>query len=242
MSGVIPDLLGDVMALVLPRQCHLCGRILPGREAFLCAHCRRSLPKERFDPGSPPRIERQTSAVRSMRGAAAWLTYHPRGETGRLVHDIKYHGYSSLARYLGRLMALDMLPRGFLSGADCIVPVPVHFTRRLRRGYNQSEEIAKGVSAITGIPVVNALTCRRHKSQTRVGQLRRIDNVKDVYRFNPRHPLPASFPGQGVEVVLLDDVCTTGSTLVNAAAALEQACPGVRIRLLALCLTHVKHR
>ncbi len=228
----------DLLSLIAPPRCHVCGRVLPDAGIFVCPACLASLRRESQRQGQPSRMENQIGSVPAMRQAAAWLTYRPDGASGILVHDIKYHGYSRLARFLGRRMAIEMIAGGIFTGASCLVPVPIHHFRRMRRGYNQSEEIARGISSVTGIPVVNALRGRHHKSQTRLHGRQRIENAKNKYTAIKNVRLPVDSASGIPGVVLVDDVCTTGSTLVNAAAALETAHPGVRITMLVLALTH----
>lgn len=227
----------DLLSLILPERCHLCGSPLREDEKHLCAACMASLPREGRGADGLNRMERDIGTLPSVRMAWGWLTYQSRNETGQLIHDIKYHGYSRLARWLGRRMAMELLPGGAFAGADCITPVPLHTLRRLKRGYNQSEEIARGMAEATGLPVVRLLKCRRHRSQTRVGQERRAENVKGVYRMRRGAAINGLSPGRSPEIVLVDDVCTTGATLLNAAEAIERAMPGARLRLLALSLT-----
>lgn len=227
----------DILSLILPNHCRVCGHLTEEGRKYICFECERTLPRESRRNGTRSRMENRIASVQSMREAQAWITYHPHGPSGRLIHAIKYHGCRELARRLGAQAALEMLTGDFLHGVDVIVPIPIHFTRRLKRGYNQSEEIARGIGNVLRVPVVKALSCSRHKSQTRLGDTQRRDNVEGIYRVNRHGSRLHSNGAAPLEIMLVDDVCTSGSTLISAARAIEESIPEVRIRLFALALT-----
>ena len=85
-----------------------------------------------------------------------------------VIITAKYHGRPEIARIVGRRYAAEMAPCGFFSGVDALVPVPMHWWKKARRGYNQAEVVAEGVSEATGIPVIHdAMRAARHATQTR---------------------------------------------------------------------------
>jgi ComF family protein len=105
--------------------------------------------------------------------------------------------------------------RAALAGADCVVPVPLHWRRRWSRGFNQAGALADGL----GLPVVPALGRSRHtRPQADLPAGHRQANVRGAFRLT--HPLP------GAVVVLIDDVSTTGATLEACAKVLKSG--GVR--------------
>jgi ComF family protein len=126
-----------------------------------------------------------------------------------LLHELKYRGNIKAGLYLGRLLGKEVLSGG-LSACDVIVPVPLHRRRRKKRGYNQSEVIARGISQITGIPVVTTLLMRtgQVRSQTSLGRYDRFENVRGNFRICRNAP-----DVTGKLILLIDDVVTTGSTL-----------------------------
>ena len=112
-----------------------------------------------------------------------------------------------------------------------IVPVPLHEKKERQRGYNQSEMLANGISAVTGIPVFNKLIVRirQTETQTHKGRAARWENMQDVFGCTS----PEAF--QGKHILLVDDVMTTGATLVACADALL-GIPNLRISVLTLAL------
>lgn len=140
-------------------------------------------------------------------------------DASTIIYAIKYGGQTTLARSCGQWMAplIADLPRT----PTMLVPVPIHPARRRERGYNQAEELAQGIQAVTGIPVVGALRRTVNtSSQTTLQDRQRQINVRSVFDMS------ASIAGVGLEgavCVLIDDVCTTGATLNACAEVLLHA-------------------
>jgi len=127
-----------------------------------------------------------------------------------IVHALKYDRRASIARHLARRMRAAGAE--VLSGADILVPVPLHRSRHRERGFNQARQLAKHL----GLPVVNALLRTRHTSpQADLPASKRAANVRGA--FAPRADV------DGLTIVLVDDVATTGATLNACAAALLDA-------------------
>jgi ComF family protein len=147
------------------------------------------------------------------------------GALRKLIHEFKYSGLPQLASKLGPLMSAAM-PRE--QRFDLIVPMPLHWRKRLERGFNQSELLAKVLSKRTGIPVVNAL--RRRKStppQAGLTRAQRRLNVAGAFEADQRERI------DGRHVLLIDDVLTTGATASACAAVLKRA-GARRVTLLTL--------
>ena len=147
---------------------------------------------------------------------------HYEGALRDIIHAYKYEGRRSLAQPLGQLMRNAGV--ALLEDADCIVPVPLHPWRRLRRGFNQAVDLANALNR----PVVNALwRARSTAPQMALPAQSRRTNVRDAFILSPRYR--ASLSGRHIEnriVVLVDDVRTTGATLNACAKVLKRA--GVR--------------
>ena len=210
-----------------------------------------SQPENRFE-------ERFAGRFLFDRGASLFF-YDRDGDLAKLVHDFKYRGYSSLAREMGRIMARELLPTGFLDRIEIIVPVGMHRLKRWQRGYNQATELARGLaetlnttlSPNTGTntshtpntgtntshtPKVEVWDClamnRYHRYQTRRTAEERAKSMRNIFRVKKGYDLTAR------TILLLDDICTTGSTLAEAAEALSATTPKLKLRLLTLASTY----
>lgn len=175
--------------------------------------------------------------------ARAWFRYNPDDAYARLVRDAKYHDRPRMARQLGllfgkHLLALAPEPGGFhAADIDVLLPMPMHISKKLRRGYNQSEEIAHGIAEAIGAAVAdNLVAVRNHGTQTRLSDSRRAQNIRGCFAL--RHPEELD----GLNAAIVDDIITTGASMNEAVLATATA--GARlasVSLLAIAAT-VKKR
>jgi len=164
--------------------------------------------------------------------AAALIYYEPHSEVARVVYQLKYGDRPDIGEDMGRIMANEMQMAGFFDDIDVLLPVPLSPKRLRQRGYNQSEQLARGISEITHLPVVTKAIARKHfrQSQTQLSRWQRQENVQDMFTLRDATPI------QGKHVLLIDDICTTGATLIACADAIK-AIPGIRISILTLGFT-----
>ena len=164
--------------------------------------------------------------------AAALFHYESHAETANIIYQLKYKDHPEIGPLMGRMVATELKRDGFFDGIDVIVPVPLTKERLRQRGYNQSEEIAKGVSEITGLPINKDVVKRTvfKGSQTRRSRWDRQENVE--YAFKLIHGEPIA----GKHLLIVDDVVTTGATIIACAKELVKA-GNVKISVLSLGLT-----
>jgi ComF family protein len=146
----------------------------------------------------------------------AWTLFVP--PLDRIVHHFKYRQGLRLGRLLGLGMTLVMRYDPILASSDLIAPVPLFWLKKMRRGYNQAQALAAVVSRETGIPVCDGLRrIRFTRTQTRLPDRRRTDNVRGAFRLRPDADVA------GKKVLLVDDVMTTGATIRECARVLKNA-------------------
>lgn len=215
----------DILHLFFPRVCAICDTALMRGEEGLCAHCLDALPRSRFGllPDNPAAKIFHGRVPLSVAGS--YLVFRPGGMVQDLLHDIKYRGKKELAETLGRLYSTELLGAG-LQKPDLLVPVPLHPRKERQRGYNQSTHFAAGLAEILGAEVApDALRRNSYTdSQTSKGRWSRWENVGNV--FSAR--LPEQIRGKNI--IITDDVVTTGATLeacVRAALEAGAASTGV---------------
>lgn len=226
------NMLRELIDFLVPAECSLCGSGLPHGVEVLCPLCAAGLQRTGHQNVSDNPMEMRFAGIFPFDRAVGFFHYSPDAPISFLIHDFKYRGIQPTARYLGRLMAEELMISGFFDDVDFLMPVPLHWLKHMRRGYNQSEEIAVGVSKVTGIPVSTDLRATKsHRTQTGISATGRRENVEGIFRL--RHPERYG----GKKIILIDDVCTTGATLTAAAEALLSASSTSRLSLLALAIT-----
>ena len=136
----------------------------------------------------------------------------------RVIHRLKYADQPQIGYELGRQAALEMLDTEFFEGIDVIIPMPLHPRRLRERGYNQAEYIARGLSAVTGIPVdtIHVTRVRNTPQQAKQTGDERRTNVKDAFAVN--HPEQLYHK----HILLVDDLITTGETMRSCLKAMRR--------------------
>jgi ComF family protein len=188
--------------------CDACWDSIPMVTGPLCEICGDTLPSWR-DVDDDRRCGRCRRAGRIITAGRSLGPYE--GALRDIIHALKYDKRRSLAKPLAARMALTAAD--VLAGAEAVVPVPLHFVRQWRRGFNQALEIARHL----GMPVLECLRRRRATvTQTDLPEAQRHANVRGA--FAVRRPVRP-----GAVLVVVDDVSTTGATLDACALALLQA-------------------
>lgn len=232
IESSVENTIRPVLDYIMPRTCHVCGRQLSRDEKFVCNPCIVSLPRTGYHAQPSNRMGQRFDGIVPYVRATGHFFYSRDSALSSLIHDFKYRRYPGVARLLGEVSARELLTTGFLSDIDYIVPLPIHILKLARRGYNQSDKIAEGISEVSGIPVSTSLRAvRGHSSQTSRTLAQRRRNISGV--FMVRHPDDL----KNKHILIVDDVCTTGSTLTEAAEVLIASVPGVRISLFTLGVT-----
>lgn len=137
----------------------------------------------------------------------------------RMVLELKRDMNESHAFQLGRLLGCRLMHQEFCDQVDLLVPVPIHWRRRFKRGFHAAAVIAEGVRMTTGIAVGDGLMrCERltEKQGTLTGP-KRFANVKDAFTLKPMVSVA------GTRIVIVDDVMTSGATLSELAKTLRKA-------------------
>ena len=220
--------------------CQSCWDAIRSFTPPLCRRCGDPLPSWRVisvEAGVCPRCRRRPSALTESRAIGAYD-----GSLRAIVHAFKYGGCRSLARGLGA--RLRESAAGLLGNADIVVPVPLHRSRRRGRGFNQARELARHL----GLPLVDALRrTRATPSQTDLPAAARHGNVRDAFALARRQRWLRQFSHfcsvrlkpdttcykvvtfalalnvEGLRIVIVDDVSTTGATIEACARVLRAA-------------------
>lgn len=204
--------------IFFPPLCAGCEQVLADDEEGICDKCRAALQYTNEATIRQNKLEmlfanfhpyhKETAIADKFIRAAAYTYYAQSNPIRDIIHAIKFKHNAELARHMGRCAAQRMRQNDFFAGIDAILPVPLHPKRLRERGYNQSEEIARGVSEVTGLPILN--TCLERIQYTEQQSLKTIEERKKL-------PQPFALRNeqelQGKHVLVIDDVVTSGTTV-----------------------------
>lgn len=219
VGQLVRDLADGLVGLAYPPRCLGCGERLFEARVLLCLSCFRGI-----DRGLPVeagrRLERLPQA-NAVLDTVSCLWIFDKGGAIQAVHQaLKYGNRPSYGVTLGEpLGAAYVESCGGAASVDMIVPIPLHRSRLLERGYNQSEMLAQGAATIVGAPVASSLLVRDRptKTQTALKRSNRWDNLDGAFRVVDAEAVRSR------HLLLIDDVLTTGSTAGAAAKALKES-------------------
>lgn len=222
------NIIASFFNLLFPKLCPVCKNRVDNVSNPVCLSCLLSLPlyvNNNFRDNDI--MSRLCGTCRIEKASSAFYYFHG-SDLHCIVEKFKYRGDADLAVYMGKITADLMCTKGFFSDIECIVPLPLHKNRKRKRGYNQAEKIAEGIFLKTGLPVFDVLErIVDNKSQTNLSAGERIQNVAGIFRLK-------NIDGcEGKHVLLVDDILTTGSTMMAAAEVLSGIASKISILTLA---------
>lgn len=218
--------------IIAPRVCRVCGCSLTASEDIMCLACDLDMPRLSIHNSDFNTIHRRLGHQCKVDRAAGWFEYRKGSAYARLLIDAKYADMPQLARRLGRRCASELKSDGFFDGIEVVTPMPMHWWKKMKRGYNQATEICLGISEATGVTVADALHARRHGVQSRHNLQQRYDAIHDTMSA------PDPTPYRGKHVLIVDDIITSGASVAEAVRALATASPSA-VSVLALGLTQL---
>jgi ComF family protein len=218
---------GDFISLLFPRVCQCCGDHLVRNEDVICTSCLIDIPLTGFHSRRDNDLEKSLWGRCYVERAAAWAWYQKGSRVQTLIHRFKYRGITSIGTYIGKLYGAVLAESGFLNGIDLIIPVPLHPSKKRKRGFNQSEIIAEAISEVSGIEFEPGVLRRvvKTSSQTSRSRMERWKNVEDIFDLVPGMLKPET------HVLLVDDVITTGSTIEACVNCLKRL-PDVKVSVV----------
>ena len=222
--------------LIFPRTCVVCGKSLTLNESCVCGSCLEDLPRTYYSkmPRNPMSARLNSHLQGPVPYSLATAIFYYRAATGyrNITKSLKYNADFATGRLFARMLASELAGSPLFSDVDAVVPVPLHWTRRWSRGYNQAEVIGKEIAAALGASLIpDALRRRRRtRTQTRLSIEGKESNVSGAFR-----PSNASALSGKRHVLIVDDVFTTGATVGSCVRSLREILPsGTRISVATL--------
>ncbi len=232
--------------MVLPRTCVVCGCRLNLDERYLCLGCLIDMPLTRFwERGHNPmadkfnekiqeRLSRRSDAEEGTSMvyeryayAAALFIYHSDANYRHIPYQIKYQGNTEMGEYFGRMFGKRLAARPLWSDVDMVIPVPLHWTRHWKRGYNQAKVIGGAIAEAMGTTMRTDILVRRKRTQTqtKLDIEQKMMNVDGAFIVSSEAAAIFKKGGQVRHILVVDDVFTTGSTLESCFNALRTIFP-----------------
>lgn len=226
---MLNDMLRDVMSLIAPPSCAICGKPIAAG-AVVCPLCEMTAPLTGLWQQAHNAMNERFWGLMPVERASAMFWYVEGSPWRDMVHRFKYAGQWRVAYNMGRWYGALLRDSGLYADVDVVVPVPLHLVRRLFRGYNQSEYIARGVARELGVKVdVGSVSRYRYNSsQTTQRRDERWDNVEGIFRVRRREAL------KGKHILLVDDVFTTGATIMSLGETILKSVEDVRLSVAVL--------
>jgi ComF family protein len=228
MLTVNANPLRALASLLYPTLCAVCLEPVDERN-YLCGSCKTKAPRikppfcatcsEPFDGEITDAFSCANCAHRELHFTCAVAAFRSRGIVRKLIHEFKYGQQLHLRRPVADWLSetLDD-PRLRERRFDIVIPVPLHPARKRERGFNQAEALAEIFCQRAGLTMSTALERIRYTTtQTVFDRTERMENLRDAFRLRPKTNV------QGLRVLLIDDVLTTGSTLSECARVLKLA-------------------
>jgi len=194
----------------------------------LCTNCLYYLPRTQYHLNNDHPLQRIFWGRVPVKNVTAYFFYEKGSSYGRILHQIKYHGQKELGYGIGHMFGTELKSSAFME-TDVIIPVPLHSRKERKRGFNQSDVIARGMAMALDKDMNNQLLARtiENPTQTSKSRYERWENVDGIFRVVD----PESVINK--HVLLVDDVLTTGSTIEACASALLKV-PGVKVSVAVL--------
>ncbi|WP_148468407.1 phosphoribosyltransferase family protein [Alistipes sp.] len=231
--SILSELWRDLSALLFPPRCAVCGEPLAAGERTVCTLCRATAPLTGYWREADNPLFRKCRGLVPVCRASAYLFFVRGSGWRRMIHGFKYRGAWRPARTVGEWYGASLREGGLHDDVDAVVPLPLHPLKRCLRGYNQAEYIAEGIAAQLGVGLLRGCVVRRRNTPSQALRPRRerAGNVAGAFAVVRPERLA------GRHVLLVDDVVTTGSTLLSCAESILAAVPDCRVSIAALAVS-----
>ena len=223
-----------LLDLFFPPLCLACQKEINNYKERLCPACWADLPFTylSYEPNAFNAVEQRLVKSLAPIGRATSLLYFSEGSiTQTLLHHFKYQGMVDIGVRLSQLLAQNIIETEAFQSLDAILPVPLHFVRKTKRGFNQCDIIAKTLGKELGLPVLHRAVVRTRNNPSQTKQKNREKNVAELFRIKRPQQL------EGLHLLLVDDVITQGHTLNSLMKEIHQHVPTARTSVASLALT-----
>ena len=216
-------IINDINSILLPSVCFGCNVQLSGGEYLLCTVCRHDLPLTDHNFTEENAVDRIFYGRVPVEKAASFLYFSKQGVVKNLLHYLKYKNQQNVGEFIGEWFGAKMASEDVLH-IDVVIPVPLHTKKLKKRGYNQVELFGRKLSSHLKAKYRDDVLVKTQntKTQTKKSRLARWKNNQDLFVIKNSKGIADK------NLLLVDDVITTGATIEACATTLLQI-PNVKI-------------
>lgn len=229
-NSLSTEIVTDFISLFFPRYCRGCSEALVRGEELICTKCILEMPRSNYHLDKTNPFFTRINGRIPVKYVMTLFKFVKGSRVQQILHALKYQNQPEIGKLLGRVYGNDLASSGYANEFDLILPVPIHASRRRKRGYNQSDEFGKGLSEMLNIPCSDSILERKSKTetQTKKTKLQRWENVSEVFAIKKAAEI------QNKKILLVDDVVTTGATLEACGRVLvDSGCKELSIACIA---------
>tara|TARA_R110002020_G_scaffold282164_1_gene497770 strand:- start:126 stop:806 length:681 start_codon:yes stop_codon:yes gene_type:complete len=219
--------------LFYPKSCKACDDPLVYGEDMICADCRHYLPVTHLHYGTQIPIQKLLYGRVEIHLGTSLFYFDKKSRVQQLIHNLKYRGHEKISSFLGKWLGSELSEIDAYEKIDCVVPVPLHKTRRRERGYNQVAGFGKAIAVALDIPYVDDVLYRTKSTKTQVFLSRKLRSADVIDSFDIKEEKIL----KGKHILLVDDLITTGGTIEGCALALQKI-PGCKISVAVMAIAH----
>jgi len=214
--NIIQEYWLDFLSLFYPQTCKACNTVLGKNEEWICTSCHIDMPKSDYWIDKKNIVNQLFWGKTKIEFASAFLLFSKGSRYRKLIHSLKYKNDKESGIQLGKLYGYEISKHSEYPKIDYIIPVPLHPKKQKKRGYNQSDCIAQGLSESLNIPFLSDILVRtvNTETQTKKHKDERWNNVSGVFDVQNIDQI------KGKSLLLVDDVITTGATIEHSAITL----------------------
>lgn len=223
----------DFLQLIYPKTCAACEKSLSHSEELICTDCLINMPQTFYHEQKNNLLFHLFWGKIPLEFIASFYFYNKGNKVQHLIHQLKYRGRPDIAQYVGKRYGQILKEKNCFSTVDLIIPVPLHFKKLKKRGYNQAEKFASGLSESLKIPLdsVSFIRSKPTETQTKKTKEERWKNVFGKFEVVDSETI------KNKHLLLVDDVLTTGSTIEACALSLQKV-EGVKLSICSMATAH----
>ncbi len=227
--AILKNIFSSTLHLFYPHVCTGCGSDILQEDNLLCLTCINNLPHTNFAAYNNNPIEKIFWGRIPITAAHSEFYFAKESLLQQLIHQLKYKNNKDIGFYLGQMLGSSLMGSNRFNTIDYLIPLPLYANKERKRGYNQAAIICNGMSATMNIPIItgNLIRQRPTETQTRKHRTERWQNVEGSFKIKNFDTL------KNKNILLVDDVITTGATLEACGSMLLQI-EGVKLYIATL--------